>query len=104
MSATDRPNTPVPDELADVRAAIKRLETREAELKGILLSDPSARTGAEYLAEIREITSRRIDTKELRAAYPNEVDEHTHAVTTTRVELRGITDDGEVVSLRRKTA
>ena len=104
MSATDRPNIPVPDELADVRAAIKRLETREAELKGILLSDPSARTGAEYLAEIREITSNRTDIKELRAMYPEIAAEHTHPVTTKRVELRGITDDGEIVSLRRKTA
>ena len=102
---TDRPNTPVPDELADVRAAMKRLETREAELKQILLSDPSARTGAEYLAEIREITSNRTDIKELRAMYPEIAAEHTHAVTTTRVELRAIDQDtGEITTLRRKTA
>jgi predicted phage-related endonuclease len=100
----DRPNTPVPDELAAVRADLKRLETREAELKQILLSDPSARTGAEYLAEIREITSNRTDIKELRAMYPEIAAEHTHAVTSMRVELRGINDDGEIVSLRRKTA
>jgi hypothetical protein len=95
------PNIPVPDELADVRAALKRLETREMELKQILLSDPSARTGAAYLAEIREITSKRTDIKELRAAYPAEVDEHTHPVTTTRVELRGISEDGEIVAIPR---
>ena len=43
---SDRPNTPLPDELAAVRNEIKRLETHEAELKQILLSDPSARTDA----------------------------------------------------------
>ena len=43
---SDRPNLPLPDELAQVRADIKRLEEREAAIRGILLSDPDTRTGA----------------------------------------------------------
>ena len=74
---SDRPNIPVPDELAAVRDEIKRLGTREAQLKEILLTDSSARTGAAYIAEIR--TTQRMDTdiKELRACHEALVAEFT---------------------------
>ena len=92
---------PPADELAEVRAQIKALEGREGELKALMLSDPSARTGNQVVAEVREVTTRRCDIKELRAAYPDAVEEHTHSVTTKRVELRGINEDGEIVRLKR---
>ena len=63
----DRPNTPLPDELAAVRADLKRLTTREAELRQILLSDPDTRTGADYLVEIKTVKQDRTDLKEQRA-------------------------------------
>ena len=99
---SERPNIPVPDALAAVRAGLKRLETREAELKQILLSDPSARTGANYLAEIKTVTQQRTDLKELRTCHADLVAEFTFPIEITRVELRGIDQEtGEIVSVRK---
>jgi hypothetical protein len=95
-------NVPVPDELAAVRAELKRLETREAELRQVLLADPSAREGAQWLAEIKTVTTSRTDLKELRACHPALLDEFTFPVEITRVVLSGIdTDTGEIVSARQ---
>jgi hypothetical protein len=96
-----RPNNPVPDELATVRAELKRLETREAELKQTLLSDPDTRTGANWIAEIKTIQTTRTDLKELRANHKDLVDEFTFQVPVTRVELLGLTEDGELISARK---
>lgn len=93
-------NIPVPDALAAVRAELKRLETHEAELKRILLTDPSARTGAQWVAEIKTVTQTRTDLKELRAMHPALVDEYTFPTEVTRVVLSGISEDGELVSAR----
>ncbi|HEY1441368.1 MAG TPA: hypothetical protein VGF65_11130 [Mycobacterium sp.] len=93
---------PPADELADVRARIKMLEEREVELRNLLIGDPSARTGNHYLVEVREVETKRTDLKELRAMYPDLVEEYTYPVKTTRVDLKGITEDGEIVSLRSK--
>jgi hypothetical protein len=103
MPTTDAPrNIPVPDELADVRAKAKALEQREAELKAILLSDPSARTGAGWIAEIREIETNRVDIKELRAMHKDLVEEYTFPTKVTRVELSAVdADTGEIVSARQ---
>jgi hypothetical protein len=99
---SDRPNVPVPDELAAVRDEIRKLQEREATLRQILFSDPSARTGAAWLAEIREVTSSRTDIKELRAMYPDIVAEQTHPVTVKQIVLSGIdADTGEIVPARR---
>jgi len=98
---SDRPNTPLPDELAAVRNEIKRLETREAELKQILLSDPSARTGASWLAEIKTVTTQRLDVKELRANHPDIAEQYTFPTEVTRVVLSGVPEDGEIVSARQ---
>ena len=96
---------PPADELHAIRAQLKTLGEREAALKALVINDPSARTGNVYCVEILEVTTNRLDVKELRAAYPAETAEHTHPVTTTRVELRGIDQDtGEIVSLRTKGA
>jgi hypothetical protein len=99
---SDRPNTPVPDELAAVRNEIRRLQEREATLRQILFSDPSARTGAAWLAEIREVTSSRTDIKELRAMYPDIVAEQTHPVTVKQIVLSGIDEEtGEIIPSRQ---
>jgi hypothetical protein len=96
------PNTPVPDELAAVREQIKALETREAELRALLLANPDVREGANWLAEIKTVTQNRTDLKELRACHPGLVDEFTSPVEITRIVLSGIdADTGEIVSARQ---
>jgi hypothetical protein len=102
MTSTDQ--VPPADELWAVRADIKRLTEREHELKALMISDPSARTGNSYAVTVTGVTTTRCDLKELRKMYPAIAEEFTFPVTTTRVELRGISDDGEITSLRRKTA
>lgn len=94
-------NIPVPDALAEVRAQLKALETREAELRQILLSDPTARSGAAWIAEIKTVTTQRTDLKELRANHQQLVDEYTFPVDVVRVVLSGISEDGEIVSARQ---
>jgi hypothetical protein len=96
-----RPNTPPPDELAAIVAEMKRLETRKQELRALLLANPDVRTGADWIAEIKEVTSNRVDLKELRACYPNEVAEHTYPTEIKRIELSGISEDGEVIPGRQ---
>ena len=93
---------PPADELYATREQIKALTARESELKALLISDPSSRTGNAYAVDIKAVVSNRCDLKELRAEHPDLVAEHTYPVTTTTVVLRGINDDGELVSLRRK--
>jgi len=97
----DLPNLPLPDQLAEVRLKLKELETREAELKQALLSDPDARTGVSWIAEVKTIQTTRTDLKELRANHKDLVDEFTFQVPVTRVELLGVTEDGELVSARK---
>jgi hypothetical protein len=93
---------PPADELFEVRAAIKHLTSRERELKATVIADPSARTGNHYCVEVKDVATARTDIKELRANHPDLVAEFTHTVFDKRVELRAVTDDGELVSLRRK--
>jgi len=95
------PNVPVPDELAAVRADIKRLEERETELKRLVLENPDVRTGASWLAEVKTVEATRTDLKALRACHPDIVDQFTLQVPVTRVVLSGLTEDGEVVSARK---
>ena len=97
-------NTPPPDELFAVRDEIKRLTSRERELKATVIADPSARTGNHYAVEIKDVATARMDVKELRANHPDIAEQFTHTVFDKRVELRGINEDGELVSLRRKPA
>jgi hypothetical protein len=100
-----RPNTPIPDRLAAVRAELKRLETEEAALRATLLAEPDTRTGANWLAEIRTVTQDRTDLRELRAAYPDQVAEHTYPQEISRIVLMGIDQDtGEIVPARRMRA
>ena len=102
MPTTDAPrNIPVPDALAAVRAEIKALETREAELKAALIADPDIREGVAWLAEIVVINTTYTDLKELRAMHPDLVAEYVFPKQVTRVVLSGISEDGELVSARR---
>lgn len=96
------PNVPPADELFDVREKIRQLTERERVLRQLMISDAEARTGNSYLVEIRKANVTRTDMKELRKMYPDLVDEYTFSVAETRVELRRITEDGEIVSLRKK--
>jgi predicted phage-related endonuclease len=98
---SDRPNIPVPDELAQVRDQIRSLTEREEELRRLLLNNPDLREGAAWLAEIKTTQQSRTDIKELRAHHPDIVEQFTHPTPITRVVLSGITSDGEIVSARK---
>jgi hypothetical protein len=93
---------PPADELFDVRDKIKQLVSRERELKAIVIADPSTRTGNHYAVDVKEVATARLDIKEMKANHPSIVEQFTHTVFDKRVELRGINEDGELVSLRRK--
>ena len=99
---SDQTQIPPADELWAVRDTIKQLTSREKELRALMLSDPSARTGNSYAAEIKDVATTRTDIKELRANHPSIVEQFTFTVFDKRVELRGINEDGELTSLRRK--
>ena len=102
---SDRPNTPLPDQLNAVREQIKALEEREAALRGELLAHPELRTGAAWIAEIRTVQQTQTDWKELRAAHPTLVDEYTYPREITRVVLSGVDEKtGEIISARQKRA
>lgn len=97
-----RLNLPPADELFAVRAQLKALEEREGELRRLMLADASARTGNTYCVEIEEVQTTRLDTKELKANYPDITAQFEFRVPVKRVVLRGISEDGEITSLRRK--
>ena len=99
---TDAPrNIPVPDQLADVRQRISHLETQERELREAIIANPDIRTGNNWVAEVKEVETNRVDLKELRAMHKDIVEQYTFALKTTRVVLSGITEDGELVSARK---
>jgi hypothetical protein len=94
-------NVPVPDQLAQVRDEIRALETREAELKQLILANPDIREGAAWLAEVVVINTTYTDLRELRAMHPDLCAEYTFPKQVTRVVLSGISEDGELVSARK---
>jgi hypothetical protein len=99
---TERPNLPPADELFAVRSEIKRLEEREAELRQVILSDPSARTGNHYIASLVEVVSRRVDLKEMRAMHPQTVEEFTFPTKTVKIELLAVDEEtGEITRPKR---
>lgn len=101
ITVSEGRNIPVPDELAEVRDEIRRLEARETELRALLLANPDLREGASWLAEIKTSPQQRTDLKELRAGHPDIVEQYTHTADVTRVELSVITEDGVIVSARK---
>jgi predicted phage-related endonuclease len=95
-------NLPAPDQLALIRQQIKDLQEQETKLRNRLIEEPGERTGHAYLAEVREVEQTRTDIKEMRAMYPKIVEEFTFKSPVMRVELRGISADGEIVSTRKR--
>lgn len=93
---------PPADELHEVRQRIADLKDRESALRSLILSDPEARTGNRFLAEIKEVETSRTDWTELKAAHPGLIEEYTYPATDKRVELFAITEDGEIVRPPRR--
>jgi hypothetical protein len=81
------------DELADVRAAIKSLETREAELRQKLLSGEASLCGDTWRAVIRSQSSERIDAKAARRALGDALRPfmRRHSTAIVRLEPAGLT-------------
>lgn len=92
---------PPADELFAVREKIKALELRETELRNLMLSDPAAHTGNRYVVVIKKITQQKTDWIEIKKMHPELVAGYTWPVTQERVELRGISEDGEILPLKR---
>lgn len=88
--------------MADIRDRIKALEAREGALRSLMFSDPSARTGNHVVVEIEEVQTTRLDTKELKANYPDITAQFEFRVPVKRVVLRAVSEDGEIVSRRRQ--
>jgi hypothetical protein len=82
------------DELADIRAEIRRLEEREQELRTYLLEHPHDRSGAEFVATIGEKRRRHVDLH----ALANEIghsllQRFTSFTSVTEVRLRQRKED-----------
>lgn len=92
---------PPADELYAVREQLKTLDARERVLRALMLVDPAARNGNLYAVEIKDVQTTRTDLVEMRKMHPEIVEQYTFKVTTQRVELRAINEDGELVSLRK---
>lgn len=90
------------DELFQVRAKLKELTERESQLRELMIEDAAARTGNNYAVEVKVVKTSRTDIKEMRAAHPDIVAQYTFPMTQIHIVLCGITDNGELVSLRRK--
>ena len=69
MADRDRRNMPPADELELVRAEIKRLRGREAELRAAVLEEGGAEPGQDWRVEVVEHRRRTLD----RAALPPEI-------------------------------
>lgn len=103
MSDDGRRNLPVPDMLHEVREKIRELQTEEAELRQAIFADPTARTGVNWVAEIKTTSQQRTDLKELRAQHPLLIEEFTYPVEIVRIELLQLTEDGEITRPERRT-
>jgi hypothetical protein len=68
----------------------------------LVLTDPAARTGNHFVAEIVTVTQERTDIKEMRKMYPGQVAEHTFKHQIEQVQLREIAADGEIVARSKK--
>lgn len=94
MPDSNRRNMPPADELELVRAEIKRLRAREAELRAAVLEEGGAEPGQEWRVEIVEQRRRTLD----RAALPREIgndprywkERVARVVKTVSVRARGV--------------
>ena len=99
MPDRDRRNMPPADELELVRAEIKRLRKREAELRGAVLDEGGAEPGQDWRVEVVEQRRRTLD----RAALPPEIagdprywkERVSRVVKTVSVRARTAPGDGE---------
>src|SRR4051812_12808611 len=66
-TSTGRNRHPV-DELADVRAEIKTLQAREAELRAVLLADGADLSGSEHYARVTVSERETLDAKAITEA------------------------------------
>jgi hypothetical protein len=100
---TDAPrNIPVPDALNAVREQIRALQARELELRQLIIANPDIRMGANWLAEVKEVETNRLDVKELRAMHKDLLEEYTFPQKTVRIELSAIdAETGEIIPARR---
>jgi hypothetical protein len=94
-------NTASADELASVRAHMRVLQRREAELRAGMLSDPDARVGKRFVVSVKSVTQRRIDSDRLRRDYPAIAEAVTERTTIQQLFLSGLTEDGEIIPLAR---
>jgi len=101
MSESDTLNLPPADRLAAVRAQIKALQDDEAGLKSLMIADPSARTGNNYVAVVRTVTAKRLNQQALKDLYPEVYADNLLTSSHTQVDIMAITDDGEIVSARK---
>lgn len=92
---------PPADELHAVRQQMDQLKQRADALRALLIGDKDSRTGNRYLAIVKNVPRRQFDLAEFRAGNKELADEYTHTVNDVRVELRGLTEDGEIVSTRK---
>lgn len=92
---------PPADELAEVRQQMDKLKQRADALRALLIGDKDSRTGNQYLAIVKDVPRRQFDLTEFRAGHKDLAEEYTHTVNDVRVELRGLTEDGEIVSARK---
>jgi hypothetical protein len=65
------------------------------------LSDPAARTGKRFIASVRTQKQRRIEADRLRRDYPDVAAAVTVEVSVKQVVLSGVTEDGQIIPLRR---
>lgn len=84
-----------------MRERIKRDREREGELRQLMLADPAARMGNSYVAEVQILMKQRTDLAELKKMHPDVVSAYTFPQSETHVVLRGVTEDGEILSLRK---
>lgn len=92
---------PPADELYAVREQLRALGDREKILRALMLVDPSARNGNLYAVEIKDVQTTRTDLVEMRKMHPDIVEQYTFKVTNQRVELRAVTEDGELTRIKR---
>jgi hypothetical protein len=78
----------IPDRLAEVRARLKELEAEEEALREVLLGDPSAREGSEWLATVVNQVARLVRSSSLKGADPELWERLAVNVTRRQVRLR----------------
>lgn len=62
---------PIPDQLMAIRQKIAALEADGRALRKILIRDPSARIGGDYVATVRTHVTYQVKSKELEKANPD---------------------------------